>query len=156
MQSGQHATLTINIATAPTFNDTLGFGCVGLPADATCTFSSDEVAVGGGLPKTLSVTVDTGNPLGAGAQASLRGTQSSPLLALIPAGILLGLLRRKRLPVKLLVCIIGLAMMATLSGCASSFSQTDTPPGAYTFQIMAHGNQSGATGSATVQLTVTQ
>jgi len=156
MQSGQHATLAINVATAPTFTDTLGFGCAGLPADATCTFSTDQVAVGGGLSKTLSVTVDTGNPLGAGALASLQGKQSGPLLALIPAAILLGLLRRKRLPLKLLACLIGVAMLATLSGCASSFSQKDTPPGAYTFQIVATGNQSGATGTATVQMTVTQ
>ncbi len=144
MQSGQHGTLSIAVETAPTFTDTLAFGCAGLPADATCTFSTDQVAVGGGLPKTLSVTVDTGNPLGSGA------------LALIPAALLLGMLRRKRLPLKLLMVLVAAAMMATLSGCASSFSQSKTPAGAYTFQIVANGKQTGATQTATVQLTVMQ
>jgi sugar lactone lactonase YvrE len=144
MRTGQHGTLSINVATAATFNDTLQFGCAGLPADATCTFSTDQVAVGGGLPKTLSVTVDTGNPLGAGA-----------LAALLPVALLLSL-RRRRLPLKLLAALVAAAMMAGLSGCASSFSQQSTPVGAYTFQIVATGKQTAATQAATVQLTVTQ
>jgi hypothetical protein len=144
MQSGQHGTLSIGVTTAATFVDTLEFGCAGLPADAACTFSTSQVAVGGGVPKTLSVMVDTGNPLGAGS------------LALVPAALLLGLLGRKRLPLKLLMVLVAAAMMATLSGCASSFSQASTKAGAYTFQIVATGKESGATEVATVQLTVTQ
>jgi uncharacterized protein YggE len=69
--------------------------------------------------------------------------------------LLLGL-RRRRLPLKLLAVLIAAALMAGLSGCASSFSQQSTPAGAYTFQIVATGKQTGATQAATVQLTVTQ
>ncbi len=43
LQSGQHGSLQINVATAPTFVDTLAFGCAGLPASATCTFSQNQV-----------------------------------------------------------------------------------------------------------------
>jgi CHASE2 domain-containing sensor protein len=117
--------------------------------------------VTGGVTKTLSVVVDTGAPLGAGPEARLsrqprQPSPTSPLVCLLPAALLLGLLARRRLPLKLLVLLIGAAAMASLSGCASSFQQGQTPAGSFAFQIVATGAQSGATGTATVQLTVTQ
>ncbi len=160
LQSGQHASLQINVATAPTFTDTIAFGCAGLPASATCTFSQNQVAVANGQAKTLTVTVDTGNPLGAGAMAGLtpayQGHSRGPLLCLLPAGALLALLRRRRLDFKLLSILLTAATLATLSGCAASFTQNATPPGNYTFQIVATGAQTAATQTATVQMKVTQ
>jgi len=173
LQSGQHATMQIAIASAPTFTDVLALGCAGLPASATCTFSTDQLAVSAGLPKILSVTIDTGNPLGAGASAqlsspgslpaSLPARDSVPFAAILPAGVLLALLRRRvRKAVRHIGLLTSLLFLATLgaasilSGCASNFSTNDTPPGSYTFQIVATGNQTAATQAATVQLTVTQ
>ena len=161
MASGDHNTLAITVATAPTFADTLGFGCAGLPQYSTCVFSTTTMAVTGGVTKTLSVVVDTGDPLGAGAEA--RNSSGSfkpntgPLLCLLPAALLLALLRRKRLPLKLLTLLLTTAAaVASLSGCSTNFHQGQTAPGSYTFQIVANGDKSGATGTANVQLTVSQ
>ncbi len=156
LQSGQHGSLQINVATAPTLVDTLAFGCAGLPASATCTFSQNQVPVANGEAKTLTVTIDTGNPLGAGAVANLTHSPRGPLLCLLPAGGLLALLRRRRLNLRLLAILLTAATLATLSGCAASFTQNATPPGNYTLQIVATGAQSAATQTATVQLKVTQ
>ena len=91
LKSGDHGTIQISIATAATFKDTVAFGCAGLPASATCTFSNDKMAVGGGSTSNLSVIVDTGNPLGVGATAKLDqpGRSSNLTLAFLPAAALL-------------------------------------------------------------------
>lgn len=173
LQSGQHATMQVDIASAPTFTDVLSLGCAGLPASATCTFSMDQVSVAGGVARSVTVTVDTGSPLGAGASArlstqeALRGTESVPLACMLPAGALLALLlfrsrkanrKTTRSAGVLLATLLltTLASVSVLSGCASSFAINDTPPGSYSFQIVGSGNQTGATQAATVQLTVTK
>ena len=118
------------------------------------------MAVTGGVTKTLSVVVDTGTPLGAGAQARLSQPDKSgglsPLACVLPAALLLGFLGRKRLPVKLLAVLIGAGRDGFALRCASNFQQNQTPAGSYAFQVVATGAQSGATGTATVQLTVSQ
>jgi sugar lactone lactonase YvrE len=173
LKSGAHATMQISIATASTFNDTIAFGCAGLPASATCTFSNDKVAVNG-QGGSLSVIVDTGNPLGVGAASlthpNLGGSSngSGILAAMLPAGLLALLFGRKRhafqrmtwrngmRPMGLLIALILLTGVATLSGCGSTFNTNDTPAGSYTFQIVGTGQTTGATQAATVKLTVTQ
>ena len=167
MQSGAHGTMQINISTATTFNDTIAFGCAGLPASATCTFSNDKVAVNG-QGGSLSVIVDTGNPLGSGAarlhQPELHGSNAAGVLAcMLPAGLLALMFGRKRMawkkgmrPAGLLIALILLTGVATLSGCGSSFNTNDTPAGTYTFQVVGTGQTTGATQAATVQLTVTK
>ena len=160
MKSGDHQTLTVSLTTAPTFVDTISLGCAGLPADATCTFSQASVPVSGGASKTLTLLVDTGNPLGAGATAKLETTKSTGLLAcLFPAGLLLlvaGKKKRLKLPLGFLLALLTLGSVATLSGCASSFTLNSTPAGSYTFEIIGTGNSTGATQSTGIQLTVTK
>jgi sugar lactone lactonase YvrE len=158
--SGQHGQMTISLVTAPTFSDTLDFGCAGLPASATCTFSENHIAAGGGIPHNLSVTVDTGNPLGAGATARLEDRSSGTLACALPAaGLLALLLRRKRKSLKMLglfAATVILGALPMLSGCGSSLNITDTPAGSYTFQVVATGANTAATEVANVQLTVTK
>ena len=160
MASGDHATIGIVLTTAPTFTDTISLGCAGLPVDATCTFSQGSVPVSGGSGKTLSVTVDTGDPLGAGATAQIQHSGNGTAFAFIlPAGLLALLFgKRKRLqrPLGLLLALIVLSGLATLSGCSTSFSQNKTPAGSYTFEIIGTGNATGATQSTGIQLTVTK
>jgi hypothetical protein len=143
LRSGAHGVLTVAVASNPKFNDTLALGCAGLPAYATCTFSADRMVLTPGLPQSFSVTVDTGNPLGAGAAA------------LLPLGVLMawGLGRkRRRLALALVVGVIGLSV----TGCATQFAQSTTPAGEYSFQIVGTGVGTGATETATVHLTVGQ
>jgi hypothetical protein len=160
MPSGDHATIGITLTTAPTFTDTISLACAGLPVDATCTFSQAAIPVTGGAGKTLTVTIDTGDPLGAGATAQLQHSSNGTTLALLlPAGLLALLFgKRKRLhrPLGLLLALLTLGGIATLSGCASSLSQNKTPAGSYTFEIVGTGNTTSATQSTGVQLTVTQ
>lgn len=160
MQSGSHGSLEIDVLTAATFVDTLAFGCAGLPANATCTFSRNQIAVSAGLPERLTVTVDTGNPLGAGATAQVTHSTSGGVLAcMLPGAAILLLLagkRRFRKPLGLLAVVFLLAAVSTLSGCGNSFTSQATPAGSYTFQVVGTGNASGATQTAMVQMTVTK
>jgi hypothetical protein len=163
--SGSHGSLNINITSAATFTDTLAIGCAGLPVDATCTFSTNQVPVSGGVAKSLSVEVDTGNPLGAGASAGLKPTTSSTAYSCaLPAGallaLLLGLNRRKLRKLNPKVALFALIVLlgvgsSVLTGCGSDLNMKHTPAGSYTFQIVASGNNTGVTQTATVQLTVT-
>jgi hypothetical protein len=168
MASGSHASIGINITTANVFNDTLVLGCAGLPVDATCTFSTPQVSVSNGASPSLTVMVDTGNPLGAGAQAKLdpENRISTAYACALPVGaffaLLIGCNRRRlsrinpKLALFLLILMLG-AGSATLSGCgATNFTQNHTPAGSYTFQIVASGNKTGVTQTAIAQMTVTQ
>ena len=102
MASGGHSSAAISVFTAATFHDKLAFGCAGLPASATCTFSTDLMSVGGGETSTLNVIVDTGDPLGVGtARIGAPGPHSQTgggiLACMLPAGAFLAiLLGRKR------------------------------------------------------------
>jgi hypothetical protein len=168
MTSGSHASIGINIATAVTFNDTLVLGCAGLPVDATCTFSTPQVSVSNGASPSISVMVDTGDPLGAGAEAKLEPSDgfSTAYACALPLGaffaLLIGCNRRRlskinpKLALFLLLLMLG-AGSAALSGCATgNFTQNHTPAGSYTFQIVASGNKTGVTQTAIAQMTVTQ
>ncbi len=162
MASGDHGQMTINVASAPTFHDMVAFGCAGLPASATCTFSQTKMQIGGNVPASLTVIVDTGNPLGVGPVAHNNTLQSrggaGVLACFLPAGaLLLCLGRRKyRKPLGLLMAVLMLTGIGALTGCGSTFNTTDTPAGSYTFQIVGTGQTTGATQSATVTLTVTK
>ncbi len=170
LKSGAHQTLQIALTTAATYSDTLSFGCAGLPASATCTFSQDQLAVSGGGTKMLTVVVDTGNPLGAGPSAHLAwpdrlapppSTEGRNILAcMLPAGALLALVlgryRRRLRGLDLFLGLVLLGTLATLSGCSSTFTVNATTAGAYTFQVVAGGAKTGASFAVPVQLTVTK
>ena len=162
LPSGSHTTLQIAVAPSSGFTDTLSFGCGGLPIDATCTFSKTQLAVTG-ANGTLSVLVDTGNPLDAGSSAKLNrpdaGWQKNAVLAcVLPGAALLAFLmggnRRRRFNLFLLLIVAG--TLSVLSGCGTSYKVQTTPAGTYTFQIFAIGTDSGASYTVPVQLTVTK
>lgn len=146
LPSGSHGQVTVSVVSNPNFHDTLAFGCAGLPEFATCNFSTDRMAVNSGFPQSLTVTVDTGNPLGAGTAAAL------------PFGALLALLLgRRRRWVRGLVTAALLASVALCStGCATQFAQSTTPAGDYSFQIVGTGVTTGTTQTATIHLAVTK
>ena len=166
MASGNHGNLNISIVSATTFTDTLALGCAGLPMDATCTFSTNQIPLANGVVKSLSVEVDTGTPLGAGAPVSLNSAPASNVYyGALPAGallaLLLGLNRRRfrllnsRLTLFALLVLLGVGVSA-LSGCGTNLTTNHTPAGSYTFQIVASGDKTAVTQTTTVPLTVTQ
>jgi plastocyanin len=159
MTSGAHTTLNIAITSAPTFSDTLAIGCAGLPAFATCTFNTNNIKVSGGSSATLTLVLDTGDPLGAGASASLNSHRAPQLLAcFLPGGLLLALLfmpvKRFRKQFSALAMLLLLTSVGMLSGCANSLTMSNTPAGNYTIQVVGTGAASGATEAGTITLTV--
>jgi hypothetical protein len=159
----QHSTSTLTLTSLNSFSDTLNLGCLGLPFAATCTFSSDHVALGANGVQAIQVVVDTGSPLTSGAQARLERHDATSLatLCFLPGGALLGLVfwkGRRRLRTSLgglLMLFLLAGALAGLGGCGG-LHLNSTPPGTYVFQVTAAGTGTGVTKSMDVTLTVTQ
>jgi hypothetical protein len=162
--SKQHQALTITIDSVKGFTDTLSLGCLGLPQAASCTFSKDEMVLPANGTMSVTLTVDTGDPLLAGTQAKLDapvihpdGTKAA-LACFLPGGLLLGLLglRSRKLRrfsgLLLVLCLIGVT--GALTGCGT-VNVPGTPAGTYTFNVSAAG-KTGVTQSIPVTMIVTQ
>jgi hypothetical protein len=160
MVSKNHGVTTLTLTSIKGFADNMQFGCLGLPFAATCTFDSTQKALAADGTMSVQLTVDTGNPLGAGTQVSYAHVGSNGvLLAFLPGALLTGIIlwrKRRRMPM-LGALLLLFAMVATLatSGCAG-LSSSGTPAGTYTFQVTAHGQGTGASQSQMMTLTVTQ
>jgi hypothetical protein len=159
IQSKQHIVIQVSAASINGFTDTLLFGCLGLPFAATCTFSSVQTSLASEGASTVQLTIDTGDPLGAGALAGLnRSRNSNLLLCFLPGCVFAGfaLFRRRRASLQgLLLLIAAIAVTLSASGCAG-LQINGTPAGSYTFKVTASGQNTGATESQVMNLTVTQ
>jgi hypothetical protein len=154
----QHAAVTLEFASLSGFSDTLQLGCLGLPFAATCTFSTPQVKLGANSAADAQLTIDTGDPLGAGASATRRTSNASGvMLCLLPCllGIAFGVRRRKFNIATSLLLLVAAAITFSSTGC-SGLHINGTPPGTYTFKVTASGVNTGTTISQTMTLTVTQ
>ncbi|MDE1163328.1 MAG: hypothetical protein PW792_15500 [Acidobacteriaceae bacterium] len=155
LTSGQHSAATLTVSSVGTFADTMQFGCLGLPVDATCTFSATSQDLKAGGTMTAQVTVDTGNPLGSGSTTT--NASSKLTFAMLPVGAMAMLalfgLRRRRKLASLLVLVIAIMTLGAATGCSGLHTNT-TPAGTYTFQVVARGQNTGVAESQTVTLTV--
>ncbi|MEO7030473.1 MAG: Ig-like domain repeat protein [Acidobacteriaceae bacterium] len=158
LQTTQHGTVNVTVASVKGFTDTLEFGCLGLPFAATCTFSNSQMTVPPDGTQTLQLTIDTGNPLGAGASAS-NAHSPGVLFCFVPGALLGGFLLRRRkrgLPMLAVVALVlGMGTLLSATGC-SGLHISGTPPGTYSFTVSATGAHTGASVSQTMTLTVTQ
>jgi large repetitive protein len=159
IQSKQHAVINVTAVSISSFTDTLQFGCLGLPYAATCTFSSVQTNLVANGTSTVQLTIDTGDPLGAGAEARITGSRSSnALICFLPGGVLAGFAlfcRRRRSLYGLLLLICAFTATLSVTGCAG-LQMNGTPAGTYTFKVTASGQGTGATESQVMSLTVTQ
>ena len=161
MQTKQHNTIKLTLTSVKNFTDSFSLGCLGLPQNATCTFSKDQTELPAGGAETVTLTVDTGSPLLSGTQARIYGRSGPHELAfacLFPGIFTLGLLafrtRRLRLTCNL-VLLAGLVLLASsLSGCGS-IENNGTPPGTYNFIITATG-RTGVSQFVNMTMTITQ
>ena len=163
LQSGSKTTLQVTLSVAETFTGPISFGCGGLPSAATCTFSQDQIAGQAGMKKAITVVLDTGNPLGAGATArneTVKRGGSNVLLCGFPAVLLASLLLGRRyrgaIPFRLGAFIAVLGTLAIVSGCGSSYNVTTTPAGTYDVQVFASSTTKSASYTVPVRLTVTK
>jgi hypothetical protein len=154
----QRNTVTLTLTSLQGFTDTLQLGCLGLPYAATCTFAAPQMKLAANGTGTMQIVVDTGDPLGAGAQASnklLYGTRV--MTCLLPGAFFIGVafFRKRRkllLPLVLFACLT--TAMLGISGCGG-LQINGTPPGTYTFKVSASGQNSGVTETQVFTLTVT-
>lgn len=158
MQSKQHLDITVTLASVRQFTDTFVLGCSGLPQYATCSFSQDKTVLPAGGSKSVTLTVDTGNPLLSGTQARNEAASKTIAFAcLFPGSLVFSLLafryRRTRWVGGLLLMVV-FAMTSALSGCGS-IQNSGTPPGTYNFLVTATG-QTGVQQFATMTMTITQ
>jgi sugar lactone lactonase YvrE len=157
LSSGQHGTATLTITSIAPFADTLQLGCVGLPQAASCTFTTTQAKLASGGTTTVNIVVDTGDPLGSGAEsASIAKRSNGVMICFLPAGLLAGLLlfpKRRKSVAGLLVVVCAILVSLGATGCAG-LTVNSTPAGSYTFQVTAVGQQSGVSVAQTMSLTV--
>jgi sugar lactone lactonase YvrE len=156
MASKQHGALTMTLQSMSTFADSMAYGCLGLPFAATCTFSATQQSLKAGATTTVQLTVDTGDPLGAGATASVRSGRNL-LVCFLPGALLAGFacMRRRRLSAWAgLAALLAMFTMFSASGCGG-LQVNGTPAGTYSFQVTARGQNTGVAESQTVTLNVT-
>jgi sugar lactone lactonase YvrE len=159
MQTKQYTTVKLTLTSVKNFTDSFSLGCLGLPQNATCTFSTDQTELPAGGVRTVTVTVDTGSPLLGGTQARNEGHPGRLVIACsLPWVFALGLLRLRTLRLRLIGSLLvfsGLCVMVSgLSGCGS-FESNGTPPGTYNFIITATG-RTGISQFVNLNMTITK
>lgn len=159
----QNANVTVSLTSVSGFADTIGLGCASLPAGVNCHFSSISVPLAANATATVTLTIDTNNPLGGGATAMNRqsGDRKVAVAGLfLPLSFFLGWILwrfRKRhasvWSVVLILVLSGAAMLAT--GCGG-FTQNSAAPGTYSIQVVGVGASSNVTEYQNVTLNITK
>jgi sugar lactone lactonase YvrE len=159
MQSKQHLAINVTLTSVKNFTDTFALGCSGLPQYATCSFSQDKTDLPAGGSQSVTLTVDTGDPLLSGTQAHNDDVPKTKIIfaCLFPGSLAFGLLsfrlRRVRWAGGLLLIAV-LAMTSALSGCGS-IQNSGTAPGTYNFLVTATG-QTGVQQFVNMTMTITK
>jgi sugar lactone lactonase YvrE len=159
MQSKQHIAISVTLISVRNFTDAFVLGCSGLPQYATCSFSQDKTNLPAGGSQSVTLTVDTGDPLLGGTQAHYDGTPKAKIVfaCLFPGSLAFGLLvfrlRRARWAGGFLLGVV-LAMTTALSGCGS-IQNSGTAPGTYNFLVTATG-QTGVSQFVNLTMTISQ
>jgi uncharacterized protein (TIGR03118 family) len=115
---GASTTLTLSVAPASSFAGSVSFSCSGLPAGATCSFASPQLAVSATAPATEILTLQT--------SSGSHGYVAMASLLLLPFGSLLAFRRRRQFAsLRLLGSLVLIAASAGLiAGCGSSTPAT--------------------------------
>ncbi len=161
--SSQNGNVTVNIVSNNNFSDSIGMGCLSLPAAVNCHFASNTVNLKPGQTASVQLTIDTNAPLSGGTVARARtpGTGSLSLAGIyLPLGLFLGvsLMRFRRRNAAFFVATLALFLAGALAltGCGAGFSQITAAPGTYTIQIGGVGTTSNISHYQNLTLTVTK
>lgn len=153
---GGTGTLDITLTPATGFSDTIQMGCLGLPSNAYCYFSSPSVALQNGNIAKVQLVIDSELLSNASGTAKSLGPTLGATLA-IPGGFFGWLIwRRRRNSKGILLALIALAIgiSATLSGCGPTVGFTKAARGTYTVRIGGTGKNTGANFFQNVTLTI--
>jgi len=154
VMAGQ-ASVAVNL-TVTSLNGLVGtvkYACVGLPSNATCTFSPATGTLAAAGTATTSLQIN--------AKAT-QSAESSPATGIM-AGLLLpfsvlglaGMLRmRKRLYAQGLALLFLVGMIGSLTGCGGGSSSTKPTPQSTTILISATASSSGVTQSVPLVVTI--
>lgn len=158
----QNVTVTLTISSIEGYADSIGVGCLSLPAAVNCHFSSDTVNLTAGSTQTVQLTIDTNNPLGGGSSAknTAPGKKNLVLAGLFfPVSLIFGLVLwrfRKAHSLALFGAVVFfLASAFFVTGCGA-FSQASATPGTYTIQVGGVGKNSNVSHYQSVTLTITK
>jgi hypothetical protein len=138
--------------------DTLSFACQGLPAKLSCTFNPTTIVLNSGaITQSVQMLVSNSNATSGELRESPASGyfyNSHTALAAIPfAALLLFCLRRRKLPILLLMMFLSLGATAGLSGCGGQGpTALLQAPGSYPFTVTV---SSGSTTLQTLSFTLT-
>lgn len=153
---GHTGTLDVSLTPATGFSDTIVMGCLGLPANSVCHFSSETVPLQDPKSAKLQLQIYT-ELLGNGSSTANSVGSTLGAAFTIPGGLLALLIWRRRLRARgLLIVLIALAagISATLSGCGSTVSFTRAARGTYSIRIGGTGENTGTSYFQNVSLTI--
>jgi hypothetical protein len=159
----QNASVTLTITPVNGVKDTVGLGCGSLPPGMTCTFSPLTVAMDGVHPQTVTLVIDTNNPLLGGAtamNAPRTGTRLTLASIFCPFGLLSGLLlwrlRKRSALLKNASLLLLFAASAILMNGCGGIGKSAAVPGTYTIQVVGVGINSNITQYVSLTVTVTK
>jgi sugar lactone lactonase YvrE len=119
--------------------DTIAFACQGLPAKLNCTFSPSTLVLdGGSATQTVQMLVSNSNATGDFRDGPATGLfqRSRVALAALPlAALLLFGLRRRRLPLPMLIVLLSFSAATGLIGCGNGPTSLEQAPGVYPFTV---------------------
>ncbi len=159
--TSQNGTVNITISSNNGFADTIGMGCLSLPAAVNCHFSTNDVTLKSGQSQTIQLTIDTNAPLSGGTSAGIARPGNTTALATLfwPASILFGLVfwrfRKRSAAALTAALLLFLAGAFAVTGCGG-FSQASAAPGTYTIQVGGVGTGSNVSHYQNLTLTITK
>ena len=145
--AGGSGTATISVSPQGGFASAVTFGCSGLPAGASCTFSPASVTPPGTVSTSVTITTSA-----ATAQERRNGFPVLPESALAIALCGFGMRKRRRLQVLLLLALSA-AGLNLLSGCGGGSSGSSTAP-PVTSTVTVTATSGALSHTITISLTV--
>ncbi len=150
VKQGQTGMATVTVTPQNGFNQQVSFGCSGLPAASTCSFTPATVAPSGGNTATTTLTVQTG-VMTAGMQRPAPHLSS---YAVALCGFVFGIAlagRRRRWARGFWVLAL-VVLAGTVLGCGGGSNTPKTPAGSSQVTVTATAGQLSKTATFTLQV----
>jgi len=137
--AGSSVSVAVTILDLNNFNLPVTLGCSGLPAEATCTFSTPTIVAPGGTTP-LTITVNAPHACGSNTPYFVAGSGSTMLPIL--ATVVFAFFARRRRILKGIALAAILCLLPAINGCGGNCTDLGVKPGTYTFTV------TGTTGGA--------